>query len=114
MKKLLILFVISSLMFSCSSRKKLGSNSTSVTDRAVLSGNDGSSYEKAIVIEEKSEGPGVNAEYDWLRKHYPGYKFKKQSLNFHEKKYYDILSIVTGEGEKKDIYFDISNFFGKF
>lgn len=114
MKKILILFFLSTLLLSCSTKKKLGSNSTSITDSAVLSGNDGSSYEKAIVIEEKSEGPGINAEYAWLRKHYPGYKFKRQSLNFHEKKYYDILSIVTADGEKKDIYFDISNFFGKF
>ena len=63
---------------------------------------------------EKNESTGVDAEYLWLKKNYPGYKLKQQSLNFHNKKPYDILSIETKEGEEKEIYFDISNFYGKF
>jgi predicted Zn-dependent protease len=76
--------------------------------------NDGSSYEKAIVIEEKSEKKGVDAEYAWLRQNYPGCRVGKQALNFKDKKPYDILTITTAEGETRQIYFDISNFFGKF
>jgi len=83
----------------------------------MISGNDlqdGSSYAKAIVINEKSESKGVDAEYTWLRLHYPGCKVEKQSLVFENKKPYDLLYIISREGEKKTVYFDISNFFGKF
>jgi len=79
-----------------------------------VEGADGSSYEKAIVIQEKSETPGVNAEYKWIAEHYPGYSRGMQSLNFYNKKPYDIITIKTKDGEEKKIYFDISNFFGKF
>ncbi|MCC6685345.1 MAG: hypothetical protein IT247_09780 [Bacteroidia bacterium] len=83
----------------------------------MISGNDaqdGSSYARAVVINEKSESKGVDAEYVWLRLHYPGCKVEKQSLVFENKKPYDLLYIITREGEKKTVYFDISNFFGKF
>jgi predicted RNA-binding protein associated with RNAse of E/G family len=36
-----------------------------------------------------------------------------QSLVFHEGKPYDILHIETIDGVQKEIYFDISSFFGK-
>lgn len=75
--------------------------------------NDGSSYEKAIVITETSETTGVPAEYKWLHAHYPGYKMKKQVLSPHDGKTYDILYIKY-KGKKKTVYFDITAFFGKF
>ncbi len=68
--------------------------------------NDGSSYEKAVKVK------SVPEEYKWLRKYYPEYIMIQQSLNFNDKSPYDILSIDI-EGIKKDIYFDISSFFGK-
>lgn len=74
---------------------------------------DGSSYEKAVVIKEKNESKGVAAEYAWLREHYPGYKSKGQSLNHKDKKAYDIITIVTRDGDEKQVYFDISGFFGR-
>jgi len=75
---------------------------------------DGSSYDRAIVIMAKSEMTGTTAEYAWLRKNYPGYKTKMQSLNYYKKKPYDILHVVLADGMEKAFYFDISNFFGKF
>jgi len=74
----------------------------------------GSAYSNAIFIEEKTEQKGVDAEYVWLGNHYPGYKVKSQSLNYNEGKPYDIINITTADGKSKSIYFDISNFFGKF
>ncbi len=73
---------------------------------------DGSSFEKAIIIEETSEKAGVPAEYEWLRKHYPGYKKIKQSLRQYQGRYYDIL-LIKHNGKKKTVYFDIDNFFGR-
>lgn len=96
---------------SCSTQKHTTSNSNQFTTG---SGPDGSSYEKAIVIQETREKPGVDAEYAWLKAHYPGYKLNGQALNFKDKKPFDILNIKTANGETKAIYFDISNFFGKF
>ncbi|MCX7830054.1 MAG: hypothetical protein N2445_03215 [Acidobacteria bacterium] len=76
--------------------------------------NDGLSYERAIVVPEKSEITGVNWEYKWLAENYPEYKFKGQSLAFENDKPYDIIEIKTKKGRVIKIYFDISNYFGKF
>lgn len=73
---------------------------------------DGSSYEKAIIITDTTETAGIKAEYKWLAQHYPGYKMKKQALSYHNGKPYDIL-YIKHKGKKKKVYFDISNFFGK-
>lgn len=75
---------------------------------------DGGSYETAVVIKEKSETAGVRAEYNWCAEHYPGYKTQRQALTNKNGKPYDILTIETADGSKKEVYFDISNFFGKF
>jgi predicted Zn-dependent protease len=109
------LLTVAFVASSCSpSKKSSNSNANSSANVSVDNpANDGSGYEKAIVIKEKTEKKGIDAEYQWLRKHYPGYTLISQSLNFKNNKNYDILSIKTNDGEKKDVYFDISNFFGK-
>lgn len=78
------------------------------------SGGDGSSFEKAIVIHGATEQTGVDAEYGYLAKHYPGSRSGKQSLTSHEKRNFDVLEFTTAEGKKMLIYFDITEFFGKF
>jgi len=111
------LLLVTAALTSCSHSKKATSNSSttiSSTNPSDNSANDGSSYEKAIVIEETSETKGVSAEYAWLKKNYPGYKVISQSLSQKDNKPYDILRIQTADGTKKEVYFDISNFFGKF
>ena len=71
---------------------------------------DGSSFEKAIVIQAKSETEGVGAEYAWLKDHHPGYTRKEQALSFDKGKSYDVLTIKTTDGGEKVVYFDISGF----
>jgi hypothetical protein len=114
MKKILILFVFCILIVSCSTTKRASNVTTNQNNISITTENDGSSYDKAIVINEKNESDGVHAEYAWLKKKYPGYNSKGQSLSFYKKKPYDIISIVTSEGLEKNIYFNISNFYGKF
>lgn len=75
---------------------------------------DGLSYATAIVITEKSEMTGPKAEYEWIRDHYNNYKVKGQSLHHQDHKAYDIITIVLSDGKELPLYFDISNFFGKF
>lgn len=126
MKKYFVLLpLIFCLLQACSSSKKSTSNTSGGNAAGALSADygaakitsgpeaDGSSYEKAIVISSKSETAGVNAEYVYLRKAYPGYKLARQSLSHKDKKAYDIMSITTADGDKKDVYFDITGFFGK-
>ena len=100
-------------MLSCATTKKMSSGSSSQAGVEVIV-HDGSSFEKAIVINEKSESKGVGAEYEWLRNNYPGYKTKRQTLSYNNKIPYDIITIVTTQGIEKQVYFDISNFYGKF
>jgi hypothetical protein len=37
-----------------------------------------------------------------------------QALSHYKNKPYDIITIKTSEGKEIDVYFDISNFYGKF
>ena len=114
MKKLLLLLACICAIYSCSTTKTLSGNAANQTNSTTsVEGNDGLSIEKAIVLNEKNETQGVSAEYTWLRNNYPGYKLKRQSLIDHNNKYYDKMEIITAEGGKLTIYFDITNFFGK-
>jgi hypothetical protein len=83
-------------MMACSSTQ-----TTSTVDR------DGSSIEKAIIVK------SVSAEYDWIRKNYPGAKVTEQALINKGRKQYDVLTFTTSTGETKEAYFDINSFFGK-
>jgi len=74
---------------------------------------DGSSFERAIVIEASNELEGVPMEYRWLAEHFPGYRMQKQSLTNHDGRPYDILHFTDASGTERQIYFDISKFFGK-
>ena len=97
----IILMLISILfLIACSSTKNISTSNSN--DR------DGSSFEKAIIVK------SIKTEYEWLAENYPGYKIKMQSLSEYKKKHYDILNIETADGIEKDVYFDISKFFGKF
>jgi hypothetical protein len=118
--QLLVSFAI--LFASCSTSKRTTTSNTGNTQTTTAettstssgtSKQDGSSYENAIVINEKTERPGVDAEYIWLTKNHPGYKLITQSLSNKGTKHYDLMQIKTAEGEEKTIYFDISKFFGK-
>lgn len=77
------------------------------------SGGDGSSWEKAILIKGATELTGVDAEYAYLAKYFPGYVMQKQSLENHKGRAYDVLRFRMKNGEKV-IYFDVTEFLGKF
>jgi len=104
------LFAAATLLPACASHKKTVQRTAATASVAA----DGSSYDKAIFITETSEGKGIDAEYAWIRAQYPGSKVNGQSLNNYHSKPYDVIHITTSDGTAKDVYFDISNFFGKF
>jgi hypothetical protein len=78
-----------------------------------LSGGDGSSLKKAIIVKAPNEESGVRAEYEYIRQHYPGSKEGDQSLQESKGKSYDVMELTTAEGKKKTLYFDITAYFGK-
>ena len=102
MKKLSFVLLVIVVLFSCSPGRHAVRNNSNNAVTTPVSG-DGSSFDNAVVIKEKSESTGVDAEYTWLGKHYPGYKLIGQSLVFNHKKPYDILDIETGDGNEKKV-----------
>jgi uncharacterized protein YceK len=104
MKGLFLFLIISALLLSgCSSTKKLAGTTQ-----------DGTSYQTAIIIREKQERTGIDAEYAWIRSKYPNSSTRGQALTYHNKKPFDIIKITTAAGKELDVYFDVSNFYGKF
>jgi hypothetical protein len=72
-----------------------------------------------IKIDAHTHQIGVAAEYEWLRQKYPESKMVMQSLvnmnvakSGEKKIYFDVLKIELKNGESKELYFDISSFFG--
>jgi hypothetical protein len=77
-------------------------------------GGDGSNFETAVIIQGAAdEMVGVRAEQVWLALKYPAYQFQQQSLQEHQGKNYDVIDITTRDGQQRQVYFDISAFFGK-
>jgi hypothetical protein len=56
---------------------------------------------------------GIAAEHAYTRKHYPGWRWKTQSLAGHGGRHYDVIEMIGPNGETKTIYFDITDWFGK-
>ena len=50
--------------------------------------------------------------YRWIREKFPGCRVRGQALQRQGGRYYDILHLVMPDGEKKDVWFDITEFFG--
>lgn len=80
-----------------------------------LASGDGKSRNTAFIIYENTEGAGVPKEYVILR--FLGLKPLGQSLVYDEKsgKPYDVLTVLDpATGKESEVWFDISNYFGKF
>lgn len=85
------------IMVSCASQKQAVNES----DR------DGLTIERAV------KAKSVDFEYAWVEKHYPGSRVTGQVLLTKNRIPYDKLEVVSSEGKKIELYFDISSFFGK-
>lgn len=76
-----------------------------------VSGPDGN---KAILIEgAANEEEGDMAEYAYLAKAFRGWTQRGQALKVKEGRKYDVQTIIK-DGASKEIYFDITDFFGKY
>lgn len=78
-----------------------------------VSGGDGSSLENAIIISDCDNMEGVDQEYLEIRKRFGKFKLILQSLLNHEGRMVDKLELELENGRKIEVYFDITDFFGK-
>ena len=66
-----------------------------------------------VIVDTISHDLGIKSEYAWLKKHYPNYKYPRQSLKFIKteqgEKMFDRFPISSAN-HSKEIYFDISRF----
>jgi hypothetical protein len=83
------------------------------TVRATIIGGDGSSVEKAVIIKSPDNFIGVRIEYTWIKKNCPGWQLEKQSSFKAGNKIYDKMEFRTPDGQRKTIFFDITDFYGK-
>ncbi len=79
-----------------------------------FAGGSGDSIEDAVIVQgAKGEPDGVDAEYFWLKKHYPTARREGQGVLTQGGRHYDRLDLTLPDGTKKSVYFDITAFFGK-
>ncbi|MDP3182922.1 MAG: hypothetical protein Q8M54_08925 [Desulfobaccales bacterium] len=86
--------------------------------KIIFSGGPGDSFETAVIIKGAPNSQvGIAAEYYYLEKKFgqpkADWKLLRQKLLHKDGKHYDLMQIQLKDGAKKDIYFDITEFFGK-
>ena len=116
MPRKLVVLLLSFVIAGCASQSgsHIGAPTESGRSSApAVAGADGSSFEKAIIIHAADEGSGVKAEYAWIREHIPGGMPAGQALLNHGSKIYDLIHVKLQDGSMRDVYFDITGFFGK-
>ncbi len=82
-------------------------------------GGPGDSLENAIVIKGAPDPrAGIAAEYRYLEEKWgrrnADWKLSRQSLLHKGGRSYDFMQIELKDGSPKEVYFDITDFFGKF
>ena len=75
---------------------------------------DGSSQEHAVVIHENDTPRGIAAENRWIAQNMPGYRKVGQTLVQGQNGIYDRISVVGSHGDRKEVFFEISEFFGRY
>ncbi|MFN2337327.1 MAG: hypothetical protein ABR560_10200 [Bacteroidales bacterium] len=70
-------------------------------------GRDGSSFDKAVIV------GSVRAEYLYIDRTYKGASIQSQMVVENNGNPYDVVTITTQDGSKRDVYFDISKFYRK-
>jgi hypothetical protein len=71
------------------------------------------SKKEAIIIFDCTNQEGVNQEYLEIRKRFKEYKLGQQSLLVDTGKLYDKLELIVENGKHITVFFDITDFFGK-
>jgi hypothetical protein len=83
------------------------------TREVSLSGGDGSSFANAIVVKAATDHAGVNAQHDYIAKHFGKWRTIGVKSVEHSKRLFDIMTFTTTDGKKHTLYFDITRYYGK-
>jgi hypothetical protein len=74
---------------------------------------DGSSFAKAIVVKAPTDHAGVDAQHDYIAKHFGKWRSIGVKSVERNKRLFDIMSFTTADGKKYTLYFDITDYYGK-
>ena len=92
---------------------------------------DGLSFETAVALEAKTQAEGIAAQHLWIEKNLPGAHPAPppppppkvsadeevvtfaQELVHHDGKLYSIVHLEMPDGKPRDVYFNITGYFGK-
>ena len=89
---------------------------------------DGRSFETAIVLPAKTQAEGVAAQGAWVEKNLPGARpappppktdSDEEIVSFGQEviqrdgKLYSVVHLQTADGKPRDVYFDVTGYFGK-
>jgi hypothetical protein len=74
---------------------------------------DGSSFAKAIMVKAPTDHAGVDAQHDYIAKHFGKWRSIGVKSVEHDKRLFDIMRFTTVDGKKHIVYFDITDYYGK-
>jgi hypothetical protein len=114
MKLIPVLLVLVMLTGACSSPKKTPAKAPAPVETPADKLRGGGSFSKAIVIRVATESAGMDEEYKWLNRNFPGYGLIRKTQVSRSGRHYDIVRIKTRQGRVKEIYFDTTSFWGKY
>lgn len=79
-------------------------------------GGDGSSQERAVVIQTTSGAVGIRAEYEWIADQLgprgAGWNAVRQQLHEAGDRAFDIINVRLSDGSERAFHFDVTSFFG--
>lgn len=75
-------------------------------------GHEGISAETALIVEAPNESEGVSLEYLWIGTHLPLATTLSQSLMFEGDRVYDVLLVNPLNGGEREVWFDITDWYG--
>ena len=61
----------------------------------------------------ENEDQGVDREYQWIFEHYGKFRKTGVGLATVEQRKFDVVRVAFPDGTEKEIFFDITSFFGK-
>jgi hypothetical protein len=84
----------------------------------LFKGGNGLTKEEAVkILGAKDETEGVDAEYNWLEENYGkqniNWVLNDQELIDEGDRQFDLLKIKFPDGKMKEVWFDITEFYGK-
>jgi hypothetical protein len=94
-----------------SARAESSTDGTATTTPAA--GKQGLTPETAIpLVGYETTMAGIDAEYAYLDRTYPGWSLIHQAIMKQGDRVYDVMNIKLPGGEERDIYFDITTWYG--